>query len=165
MALTWLEFEKSSLTQKIIHELKYQKNPGIGLLLGRIIGQRFKILLKAEGVDLIVPVPLHWKRKVHRTYNQAETIAKGISRESDICYSGKFLKRIRQTPTQTTLNRHQRWLNMEEVFRVGHKSEAPKHVLLVDDVITTGATMESCINAISKKVDCDFSVLSLARST
>lgn len=148
-AMALLYFSKGGRTQNLIHHLKYKDQPQIGLLLGRAIGLR---LLQSEvysGIDLLLPVPLHPRRERLRGYNQSDYIARGIAEALHIPVANNILFRNISTATQTSKSRYDRYTNLQEVFIVKQPAAIlNKHVLLVDDVITTGATLEACAQAI-----------------
>jgi ComF family protein len=142
-------FTKSSLIQHLIFQLKYKGNKEAGLLLGRLTGRMMKQSNRFNDVDIIIPLPLNLKKQKKRGYNQAALIAKGIGEAMEKPVMDKIVVRAIFTETQTHKDRVNRWQNMEGVFKV--TEEAPligKHVLLIDDVVTTGATLEACGNVI-----------------
>ena len=153
-------FTKDGLLQSLIHEFKYNHKPYIAELLGVVFG---KDLIGSEflkSIDLIVPVPLHPKKKLTRGYNQAEAFANGLSKGTSLKVSVNELIRVINNPTQTKLTQTQRWDNVEGIFDITDKSIFEnKHVLLVDDVITTGSTLEACAYALLK---CDNVKISIA---
>ena len=141
----WFIYNKSSRFMKILHRLKYEHRPAIGIALGKLYGYQ----LKHSGVyllpDIIVPVPLHSKRKRKRGYNQSEMIARGLGIALDREVRTDLLVRTAKTQTQTNKSRSDRYENVRGKFRVQNSEElVNKHILLVDDVITTGATIEAC---------------------
>ena len=142
-------FEKEGVLQNVLHNLKYRKRFQNGIYLGEILG----ILLKKNRLDwkfdLIIPLPLHRLKTAERGYNQSYYISKGIKRVLRIPVKTKALKRIRYTETQTTMNRTERENNIADAFRIKNKSElTQKIILLVDDVITTGSTVNECSKAL-----------------
>jgi ComF family protein len=142
-AASLLFFIKESLTQQLLHQLKYRGRQDVGLYLGKRMG---KAMLDAGWeVDCIVPLPLNPRRQARRGYNQAEVLARGISEVLEKPVENVAVIRTRNTATQTKKNRQQRWENVSEVFDLqdGHNLQG-RHVLLVDDVVTTGATLEAC---------------------
>lgn len=144
-------FTTKGLLQTLIHELKYNQKPFIGELIGSIYGKDISESSFIKTVDVIVPVPLHPKKKALRGYNQAEAFAQGLSYSTSIPYSVDELVRTVHNPTQTKLSKTQRWDNVEGIFDVIDKTVFEnKHVLLVDDVITTGSTIEACAKALLK---------------
>ncbi|MDR0422557.1 MAG: ComF family protein [Proteiniphilum sp.] len=142
-------YTKGGILQPLIHHLKYHNGQPVGLLLGRMFG---KDLLGSDflrPVELIVPVPVHPKRKKTRGYNQAEIIAKGLSETTGIPLSTDNLLRAIHNPTQTKRDKTQRWENVKDIFKVTDPGLfEQKHLLLVDDVITTGSTLEACGTAL-----------------
>ena len=158
-------FTTKGLLQVLIHELKYNQKPYIGELIGNIYGEDLSKSSFIETVDVIVPVPLHPKKKALRGYNQAETFAKGISISTSIPFSVDQLVRIVHNPTQTKLSKTQRWENVNGIFDVKDKSAfEDKHVLLVDDVITTGSTIEACAKALLKCANVTISVAAIGEA-
>ncbi|MDA3820514.1 MAG: phosphoribosyltransferase family protein [Candidatus Delongbacteria bacterium] len=145
-ATALMHFVKGSLYRKLIHKLKYQNRPDIGEFLGRELGGELKQAKLFQNLDCIIPVPLHPDKQKIRGYNQAEMIAKGMSSVMDVPVSSNNLVRKVFTKTQTKKGRYDRWENVSRVFEVHKPDEfANKYVLLVDDVITTGATIEACV--------------------
>lgn len=141
MSLTY--FTNESLIQHILHGLKYKSKKRNGIYLGKELGKRIK--LANWNIDAVIPVPLHPKKEAARGYNQCDLIAEGVSNTLPISVYGNHLKRIKNTTSQTDKTRAERIENVSGAFSV-IKSEklAGKHLLLVDDVLTTGATLESC---------------------
>ncbi|MFO7789725.1 MAG: phosphoribosyltransferase family protein, partial [Bacteroidales bacterium] len=144
-ATALIHFVKGSPYRKLIHKLKYKNRPDIGEFLGVEFGSELKQSVLFRNLDYIVPVPLHPDKKKVRGYNQAELIANGISSVMDVPVSADNLIRKVFTKTQTKKGKYDRWENVSKVFDVQRPEEfANKYVLLVDDVITTGATIEAC---------------------
>ena len=141
---TFYYVEKTPL-QKLIHEVKYKEQQALGVWLGELMGQRLSPLLLDAQVDLMLPMPLHPKKQKKRGYNQATLLCEGIKRASNINFNENILIRNTHTSTQTKKSRIERWENVNEVFSVSDRSSIlDKHVLLIDDVITTGASTEAC---------------------
>ena len=138
-------FSKDSLIQSLLHQLKYRAHRSLGPFLGEEMG---KLLVRSGRffpVDGIVPVPLHPSKEKQRGYNQAGLLAEGISRATNTPFSIDLLRRTFATSTQTRKNRMQRWENVQDKFICSDSASVKgKHLLLVDDVVTTGATLESC---------------------
>lgn len=144
-ASTCFDFNKGGLLQNLIHQLKYDNQPQIGIELGRIYGTMLKKVAPYDTVDYVLPVPLHPKKKHQRGYNQAALIAQGMSETMGVNWTSDYLIRKAYTTTQTKKSRLDRFANVQNAFEVPSKEMlAGKHLLLVDDVITTGATLEAC---------------------
>ncbi|MEI6266190.1 MAG: phosphoribosyltransferase family protein [Sphingobacteriia bacterium] len=142
-------FTKSSLLQHLLVQLKYNNNKEVGYFFGRQLGQLLKDSNRFNSIDCIVSLPLHPKKEYQRGYNQAELIADGMSSVWQKKVLKKGISRLIFTKTQTQESRISRWENMEGVFEVRDPdSIRDKHVLLIDDVITTGASLEACGAAI-----------------
>ena len=141
-AFSFLKFIKGGKTQKIMHHLKYNNYPGIGIMLGRWFGHELKRMLPP--CDVIVPVPLHQKKQRERGYNQSEKIAEGISETVGIPVGHDVAIRTVHSGTQTRKSRQERWKNVATIFQITDaEAVAGKHILIVDDIITTGATLEA----------------------
>ena len=142
-ATSLLFFVKESLTQQLLHQLKYRGRQDVGIYLGKHIGR----CLQGAGweIDCIVPLPLNRKKMAKRGFNQAEVLANGISEVMNKPVEKVAVIRTKNNPTQTRKNRVERWQNVSEVFDLqsGYTLQN-KHILLVDDVLTTGATLEAC---------------------
>lgn len=150
-ATALLYFQKRGMVQKLVHNFKYKGKTAIGNYLGREMGISLKKSKIWEPLDVIVPVPLHEKKKFKRGFNQSEIFAWGISERLHIPVMNKNLTRDIFTSTQTRKGRYKRWENVETVFRVKNPEKLrSKNILLVDDVVTTGATLEACANALLK---------------
>ena len=146
-AAAYLNFRKHSIVQRLLHELKYGEHPELGVFLGTSYGNDLKAEKAFAENDLIIPVPLHPKRLKERGYNQSEEFAKGLSQALGIPVDAQTLIRNAYQGSQTNLKRYQRWENVEHVFTVRNNVRvAQKSILLVDDVLTTGATLEACIH-------------------
>ena len=142
-------FTKKSLLQNIMHELKYKGNLQAGLFIGKQTGIAMQQSGRFTDVDIIVPMPLSNKRMQQRGYNQATIIARGISSIIKKKVEDNAVVRRMNTSTQTHKSRTSRWQNMQDVFAIKNEEAlAGKHVLLVDDIVTTGATLEFCSEAI-----------------
>lgn len=155
-------YTKEGILQKLVHQFKYNNRKEVAIMLGRLFA---KDLLDSEfisSIDLIVPVPLHPKRLKTRGYNQSEQVAGGLSEITGIPISTSNLFRAIYNPTQTKRSRTQRWENVKDIFEVRNTTEfAGKHLLLVDDVITTGSTIEACSIPILKCPNVKISIATL----
>jgi ComF family protein len=156
-------FHKGSPFQKLLHELKYKGNKEIGVIMGRYAAAELLHSPDFCSIDVILPVPLHPKKYAKRGYNQSDLICKGIAEvlEKPVDYTN--LRRIRENTTQTKKSVYDRYLNTENLFKLKDKSAFQnKHVLIVDDVLTTGSTLESCIKALLDTPGIKISVFTLA---
>jgi len=154
-AVALLRFQPGGLVQNLLHALKYGNHPEIGLRMGRLLGERLTESVttgQASGIgnyDLIVPIPLFRSRERKRGYNQSAMIAEGLSSILNVPVGANIVVRQRHTYTQTRYARAERWRNMLQAFHVVNPREIEgKRILMVDDVITTGATIEACSRAI-----------------
>ncbi|MDN3587256.1 ComF family protein [Pedobacter aquatilis] len=148
-AMAMLYFRKGAKVQNLIHNLKYNHKTEVGNLLGNMLGDRLNKSPIYENIDLIIPVPLHKKKLRIRGYNQSTFIAEGISEKMNVPLDENTLVRITSTESQTKKSRYSRYENMKDVFGITNPDVIKgKHILLIDDVITTGATLEACANAL-----------------
>lgn len=138
----------------LLHEVKYRGNISLGIYLGRMLGRRIGESYTRPLPDMIVPVPLHWRRQWRRGYNQSEVIAKGIADGMGGCkvVTG-LIRRVRYSTSQTRIHVGSKWENVQDAFMLnaGIRTHdyAGRHILLVDDVLTTGATAEACYKILS----------------
>ena len=138
-------FSKEGKVQRLIHELKYKGNKEAGIFLGQELGKAIKEAPLYQGLDYLIPVPLHPKREKERGYNQSLMIAQGLSEVTGIPIGDKFLLRSVNTSTQTHKTKEERWQNVKDIFELRHAEQLEgKYVLLIDDVLTTGSTLEAC---------------------
>lgn len=152
-------YQKGNQVQDLLHLIKYQKKTK----LAQHLGERLAADIKDKSIDLIIPVPLHPKKLRKRGFNQSSIIAKGIKNELAIPVSEKLIKRVKHNPSQTTVTKYDRWENVKSIFAIPNpKKLIGKHILLVDDVLTTGATLEACIKPLIGIEDCKVSVATLA---
>ena len=137
--------------RSIPHQLKYHGNISLGCRFGRLLGQKMKLAEHLADADTIIPVPLHWTRKWKRGYNQAEIIAAEVAKELGIEMRTDILKRIRRTKTQTKVNPEEKSKNVRGAFEASCRTlncRSLHHVILLDDVFTSGATLHNCFLAL-----------------
>jgi len=149
-AASYFHFEKGGHVQQLIHRFKYKGFKEIGIEIGKHYGTDLKTVEPFSKADVIIPVPLHKSKLKKRGYNQSEFFATGLSASMNIPTDFTSLYRTKATQTQTKKSRYERFENVEAIFKL--KEDHPvsgKHVLLVDDVITTGSTLEACCHAIT----------------
>lgn len=143
--ITALLYNKGNAVQKLVHELKYRSSRETGIFLGEILGKEIAQKVPDAVIECIMPVPLHPKKQKKRGYNQSELLARGMSGILDIPVDISHLYRREFSSTQTRKSKYQRWQNVENIFAVKKAEELQgRNILLVDDVITTGATLEAC---------------------
>ena len=141
-------YEEESGYRHIPHQIKYQGNILAGRYFGRMLGRELMSADWTSDVDMVIPVPLHWKRRWSRGYNQAEIIAEGVAAELGVPMRTDILKRVRKTQTQTVLDVSEKSANVSGAFSACAPVADPKHILLIDDVFTTGSTLHSCYLAL-----------------
>ncbi|MBL0104629.1 MAG: ComF family protein [Bacteroidetes bacterium] len=143
-ATAYYYFSKGEKVQRLIHGLKYKGRQDIGEFVGRLMGVELRDSPFSEN-ELIIPVPLHESKLKIRGYNQSDCFAEGLSQGMNVAFSSTALQRKKQTDTQTRKHRFERFRNVENVFEVKAPSLLEnKHILLVDDVVTTGSTLIAC---------------------
>jgi ComF family protein len=158
-------YTKDSRIRRLIHQLKYKGVKEVGTELGRIYGNSLKSSGFLDQIDLIIPVPLHPAKIRQRGFNQSDLISVGISDATGIPSDSGILIRNSASKTQTRKSRYDRWTNVQDIFRVTDQDRLKnKHILLVDDVITTGSTVEACASEILKVENAKVSVAALAFS-
>lgn len=151
-ATSLLYFRKGGKVQHLMHQLKYKGEQEVGVYLGQMLGSELKQSKTFKDIDFVIPVPLHPKKKKIRGFNQSEIIGKGIAETYGCELATKYLIRNVHSSTQTKKSRFNRWENVKSIFDIHHKEELiNKSVLIIDDVITTGATIDasaSCLKHI-----------------
>jgi ComF family protein len=164
-AAAHLYFTGGSQVQHSLHLLKYRGRKEIGIYFGRQMGESLKSSSRFDDCEMIIPLPLFVSREKKRGYNQASLIANGISQKLNIPVINDAVSRIKKTETQTSKSRIQRWQNMESTFRIRDPFKiAGKHILLVDDVVTTGASLEACARVLLTCPDVKVSIACLAHT-
>ncbi len=148
-ASAYYHFGKGEKVQRLIHHLKYKGRKDVGEFVGELFGYEIMQVNAFSAVDTIVPVPLHPAKLRQRGYNQSDSFAEGIARAMAVKFDPGGLKRVRATETQTRKHRYERYENVNRVFEVAEPGAIQgKHILLVDDVITTGSTLIACAEAL-----------------
>jgi len=162
LATAYFSFNKGSAYQQMMHKFKYHGNKEIGYVLGKAFGNQIR-QSEFNSIDLIIPVPLHKSKLRKRGYNQSEWIGKGLAEGLQKPLESKLFIRAVATETQTRKSRYARWKNVEKIFRITNVKEIEgKHILLVDDIVTTGSTLEACANTLLEVEDTKVSIATLA---
>lgn len=162
-ALCFYLYEKSGKIQKLLHAIKYQNQKELAEFIGTIYGEELHKSGVMDDLDLIIPIPLHKNKLKLRGYNQSEWFAKGLSKSLNTSLDPQLFERISDTATQTKKKKYQRWENVEGIFKLNNTEKLiNKHVLLVDDVITTGATIEAAWLALKDVEGITLSAASIA---
>lgn len=156
-------FSKTGKVQHLLHQLKYQGNKDAGYFLGQQLGESIRNAEPFQGIDYLVPIPLHPKKEHLRGYNQSFVIAQGVEEKTGIPINKGVLIRKVYTSTQTRKSREERWDNVKEIFDViDAEVFVSKHVLLIDDVLTTGATLMAAGSTLLKVPDIIVSAAAVA---
>ena len=159
----FLFFEKEGITQKLIHTLKYYGDKNLATFLGQTAALELQTAGFYASIDTIIPIPLHPKKEKKRGYNQSEWIAKGMASVYGCAMDNQRLKRVTDTESQTLKSVYDRHVNVEKIFELSEPGQYyGKHILLIDDVITTGATISSCIDALLTAPGITISIFSLS---
>lgn len=160
-------YSHGSLIPRLIHAFKYQGQWGLAVALGEMLGTRLRDSPLARDLDAIIPVPLHWRKTIIRSYNQSDFISRGIARQTGLPVHNA-LRRHRFTKTQTLVGSHyERQSNVRDAIslRLGVSFPRGAHVLLVDDMITTGSTLMACADSLLAAFDVRISVASVGIAT
>ena len=162
-ATSFFFYRKGSDFRQVLHQLKYGGQKEIGAIMGRYMASELQASDFFHGVDVIIPIPLHKKKQQIRGYNQSEWISRGIMAVTGIPVDTEAIIRRKNTETQTQKSALERWENVDGIFEL-HRSEhlAGKHILIVDDVLTTGATTVACASRLAEIEGVRISVLTLA---
>lgn len=162
-AISFLFYRKEGKTKEIIHELKYKGNQKVGEFIGDWFGNILNESKEISDIDCIIPVPLHPKKLKQRGYNQLTTFGKQLAKHLNSIYLPDVLVRISSSKTQTFKQRFERFSNNNTKFDITNRLLLQdKHILLIDDVITTGATLESCCKEILKSDNVKISIATMA---
>ncbi|MFD1161506.1 MULTISPECIES: ComF family protein [Hwangdonia] len=156
-------FEKKGLVQHLIHGLKYKGYDNIGYFLGNWLGGELKTVDNYSTIDVVIPVPLHKNKLKKRGFNQVAKFGQQIAKALNTDYRDDVLVKITNTKSQVDKKRFARWNNNDELFTLQKASAIEnKHILLVDDIITTGATLEACIAVLNQAKNTKISIATMA---
>ncbi len=162
-AFAFVYFKKGGSVQRMLHQLKYKGNTELAEYLGLLYGNHLKETIAKEKIEAVMAIPLHKSKLRKRGYNQSELFANGLAEAMKIENLSNSIIRNKATETQTKKSRFDRWQNVESIFSVTQLELLKnKHILLVDDVITTGSTIEACANELLQIEGCKVSVASMA---
>lgn len=163
MATSFAWFYQDGLLQHLLHRLKYEDRKDIGVFLGKLFGRSLRLSGYGEKVDLIIPVPLHRRKELRRGFNQSTLIAQGLSEALGLPIVTNALIRVRDTDSQTKKTRIERLENVQNAFQLRSVSGLNgKRLLLIDDVLTTGATLEACAHQLLAAVpDCRINIATI----
>ncbi len=160
---SWLVYQRDTGTQNLLHHIKYKDKPQLAVAMGKKLGEHLTGFEWIKDLDALIPVPIHPKKHFIRGYNQSEELAKGVSKILNIPLDNEFIQRSLHTESQTKKGRFERWDNIEGAFRKTKIIRDYKHIAIIDDVITTGATLEKIVRQIHEKnPDLRISLISLA---
>lgn len=159
-------FTKESTMQHLMHQVKYRGNRHLSIFLGRLMGEALMASHRFGEVDVLVPLPLHPHKEKLRGYNQAALLCKGVGEVMMLPVLDRVVRRTEATSSQTRKTRMERWMNVEGKFQLGQDHGLQQaHILLVDDVVTTGATLEACGRALLQAEGARLSVATLCFSS
>ena len=162
-ATALLLFEKKGIVQQLLHQLKYKGQENIGAFLGKWLGHELAAIENYQAIDIVIPVPLHKRKQRKRGFNQAAKFGVEIAAALGAEYVDNVLIKITNTKTQVFKSRKARWQQNTTTFTLENSARiANKHILLVDDIVTTGATVESCVNVLNLAENIKVSVASMA---
>lgn len=162
-AASYIYSYKGSNAQKMLYALKYQKKNEVAIEIGKIMGEKINEHWATTELDMIIPIPLHPKKEAWRGYNQSMELAKGLQKTTGIAINTRAVKKITHTDSQTSKGRAQRLQNVSESFIINDISDIQgKHILIVDDVVTTGATLEVCALICKKAKAASISMATIA---
>ena len=162
-AAAFYGFNKGGKVQHLIHQLKYKGHKNIGFTVGKLYGYELKQCVYFNTVNIIIPVPLHPKKQKKRGYNQSDTFAQGLAESMNAKANLNAIYRTAENESQTKKSRFKRWQNVESIFQIRDaKGLEGQHILLVDDVITTGATLEACAQTLLQIPNIKISIVTIA---
>ncbi|GAA3570294.1 ComF family protein [Snuella lapsa] len=162
-ATALLRFEKKGIVQQLIHGLKYRGYESVGVFLGQWLGNELKTIQAYSTVEMVIPVPLHKNKLKKRGYNQVAKFGQHIAAVLNCNYNDEVLVKITNMKSQVNKKRFARWQNNETLFALQTPETIEnKHILLIDDIITTGATLEACINVLNQAQNVKISVATMA---
>lgn len=162
-ATALFRFQKKGITQQLIHHLKYKGYEDISAVLGDWLGGELKSVEAYQDIDLVIPVPLHKKKLRKRGYNQVAKFGQQIAKNLGANYTDNMLVKVSHTQSQITKKRLARWQDSDSLFKIKDKKQlANKHILLVDDIITTGATLEACTTVLKQADGVKISIATMA---
>ena len=162
-ATSLLRFQKKGIVQQLLHNLKYKGHQEIGKFFGQWLGEELAKIDAYKNIDIVIPVPLHRRKLKKRGYNQVALFAQEIALRLNAQYCDWVLIKINNATSQVKKSRLARWTSSDEIFSVQNLDLIEyKHVLLVDDIITTGATIEACADQLLKAKSIKLSVASMA---
>lgn len=162
IVFTGFLYNKGNAVQKLIRSFKYRGLKEAGIFLGEELGREISRNKDLDDLAYIIPVPLHPRKMRKRGFNQSEILARGIAKVTRVEVNTSVLYRKQYSSTQTKKSKYDRWLNVEQIFSVKNKALLKgKHILIVDDVITTGATIEACATALLRAADLRISVVAV----
>ncbi len=156
-------YNRKGNVQKLIHQLKYKNQQKIGFFLGEWLGVEIMESERFKNIDYIIPVPMHMKKLKKRGYNQVTSIGLGLAKKMNILFLDDQLISVSKTKTQTFKSRLERSIRIDEKFQLTNQEKLQgKHILLIDDVITTGATLEACCIPLMQVENIKISIATLA---
>ena len=159
----YIYYQKESPYNRLLHKMKYGNHPEVGMRLALMAAEQLSKEGFFDGIDAIVPLPLSKKKRRQRGYNQCDYIAEGLSQITGIPVLKDCVVRNKSNETQTHKTRDERWRNVEGIFSLAKPELTEgKHILLIDDILTTGATLTNCARAIKSGCNCRISVFTLA---
>ena len=162
-ATALLHFRKKAGVQYLIHDLKYRGHREIGTYFGKWLGEELSVIPEWQDIDVVIPVPLHKTKLKKRGFNQVEDFGKEIAKAINAIYLDDILLKVSRTQSQTLKGRLSRWGKLEETLDIRNPEKVlNKHILIVDDLVTTGATLEACAHKLLEIPGVELSVATMA---